>query len=68
MIRRSSPVARSGSAIQFGVYFSSSGADFADNLLAALADAAGATTPLAGLQDDRSGAVVVLGKSLAEIH
>jgi hypothetical protein len=62
------PVARSGGAIHFGVHFSSSGADFAGDLMAALADAAGAAAPLAGLLDDWRGAVVVLRKSFAEIH
>lgn len=36
--------------------------------MAALADAAGTSTPFAGVLDNRGGAVVVLRKSFAEIH
>jgi hypothetical protein len=36
--------------------------------MAALADTAGAAAPLAGLQDDRRGAIVVLRKPFPEIH
>jgi hypothetical protein len=41
---------------------------FADDPIAALADAPGAATPLAGLLDGRRRAVVVHGKSFAENH
>ena len=61
-------VARSGGAIDFSAHFSSSGADFAADLMAALADAAGTGTALAGLFDDRGRAAVVARKSFAEIH
>jgi hypothetical protein len=40
----------------------------ADDPIAALANAPGAATALAGLLDDRRGAVVVHGKSFAENH
>jgi hypothetical protein len=36
--------------------------------MAALTDAASAAAPLAGLQNDRRGAIVVLRKSFAEVH
>jgi hypothetical protein len=41
---------------------------FADDPIAALADAPGATTPLAGLLDGWGWAFVVHGKSFAENH
>jgi hypothetical protein len=63
-----STVARSGCAIHFGAHFSSSSANLAGDLMAALADTAGAAAPLAGLQNDRRGTIVVLRKSFAEVH
>jgi hypothetical protein len=47
---------------------SCSGASLADDAVAALADAAGAVTPHAGLLDDRRHAVIMLRKSFAEGH
>lgn len=47
---------------------SRSGAGFAGDPAAALADVAGAAAPHAGLLDDRRRPAVVLRKSLAEFH
>jgi hypothetical protein len=47
---------------------SRSRAGFADDAIAALANAAGAATPHAGLLDDRRHAVIMLCKSFAEGH
>jgi hypothetical protein len=56
------------SAIRRGSCPSGSGADFADDATAALANAAGATAADAGLLDDRGSAIVVHRKAFSEIH
>jgi hypothetical protein len=59
---------RSAIGIRFDRDPSRSRAGLADDPIAALADAAGAATPYAGLLHDVRCAIVVHGKSFAESH
>jgi hypothetical protein len=66
--KRATDAVRSGRAILDDVQASRSGAGFADDAIAALADAAGAATAHAGLLNDRRGAIVVHRKAFSELH